>query len=151
MNSLSRVRLILVINNVIYNASLHRWHTTRNKFLMKTFSVVMSPNLTFATAKVKTKLPSHFFLIPMSGFYLMISSTDDSTISLLTMINGTLIWDIEGKKHWSLLLLLFCHTKLYLRYWEIIKRRFPPWFLAHFKNQLFLSYSHSKAIKLLGF
>ena len=31
------------------------------------FAVVMPPYLTFTTAKVKIKLPSYFFLIPMAG------------------------------------------------------------------------------------
>ena len=68
MNTLLRVCLILVFINVIYNASLHCWYTTRNKrFLLKNFAVVMLSNLAFVTAKVKRKLLSHFFfLIPMA-------------------------------------------------------------------------------------
>ena len=50
-----------------YNASLRRWYTTRNKFLTKIFSVIMPSYLTIATANVKIKLRSHFFLIPMAA------------------------------------------------------------------------------------
>ena len=53
---------MLVFTNVIYNATLHRWYTTRNnKFLTKIFAVSMPSYLNFATAKVKIKLLSHFF------------------------------------------------------------------------------------------
>ena len=47
--------------NVFYNALLHRWNTTRNKFLTKIFAVAMPSYLTFATANINIKLPSHFF------------------------------------------------------------------------------------------
>ena len=48
-------------NYAIYNASLHRLYSTRkNKFLTKNFAIVILPYLTFATAKVKIKLASHF-------------------------------------------------------------------------------------------
>ena len=71
LNTLLRVCLILmlVFTNVTYNASLHHWFTTRNnKFLTKIFVVVMPSYLTFATAKLKIKLPLYFFsLIPMAA------------------------------------------------------------------------------------
>ena len=62
LNTLLRVCLMFVFNNVIYNALLHRWYTTKNnRFLMKLFAVIMPSYLTFAAAKVKIKLLSHFF------------------------------------------------------------------------------------------
>ena len=62
LDTFLRLCLMLDFTNVIYNASFHCWYTTKNnKFLTKTFAVVMPSYLTFATAKVKTKLPSLFF------------------------------------------------------------------------------------------
>ena len=54
--------LMLVFTSVIYNVLLHRWYTTRNKFLTKLFAVIMLLYLIFAT---KIKLLSYFFLTPM--------------------------------------------------------------------------------------
>ena len=59
---------MLVFNNVVYNASLHSRCTTKKiKFLRKIFAVVMSSYPTFATAKVKIKLPPLFFVIPIAA------------------------------------------------------------------------------------
>ena len=41
---------MLVFTNVIYNAKLHHWYTTKNnKFLKRIFAVVMLLHLTFET------------------------------------------------------------------------------------------------------
>ena len=62
MNTLLRVCLMLVFTNVVYHVSLHCWYTIKNnKFLTKIFAVIKLSYLTFATAKVKMKLPTHFF------------------------------------------------------------------------------------------